>query len=437
MAQLDRFKIQACSWNGDTEPLQYGIWSRNFGSLVRATQYGEWLEDSLDDKLRRPKHHMLLSNVSSDILNDPDFAPASHGAASAAAIMAELRRAMASPAGDASSTASDGNNTTAAAPTVSSGSHFSLGQSRVAYCDFEFPHEARDLDSMLYNILRMNVKGTKQALLDNVTFPSYIQGMIVLDKHMNISKMDRIMAAYGTFDDLKWKGNALDFQTTVMTAKRELDLCNAGKEHYVLCKLMRAFDGKSKTIQFAIAEDFNNLTIDSTLNIHDLVQKYCSMLATVGDGVSASVNMVAEDAPAKIICHHCGVEGHKRPDCPKFKQKKLNAHKKRQNDASKKAGGGVSVTCHHCNLHGHIRPNCPDLKAGRPPHAVCLAQMEPVSKPLSADSAASAHPVAAAVASPPPPLSPYDLQQLISSLRSGSYPVRMVSSNAPNIISSP
>ena len=84
----------------------------------------------------------------------------------------------------------------------------------------------------------MNVKGTKQALLDNVTFPSYIQGMIVWDKHMNISKMDRTVAAYGTFDNLKWKGNALDFQTIVMAARRELGLCDAGEEHYVLCKLM-------------------------------------------------------------------------------------------------------------------------------------------------------------------------------------------------------
>ena len=75
----------------------------------------------------------------------------------------------------------------------------------------------------------MNVKGTKQALLDNVTFPSYIQGTIVLDKHMNISKMDRNMAAYGTFDNLKWKGNALDFQATVMAAKRELNPCDARK----------------------------------------------------------------------------------------------------------------------------------------------------------------------------------------------------------------
>ena len=33
--------------------------------------------------------------------------------------------------------------------------------------------EAKTLDALLYNVLRMNVKGTKQSLLSCVTFPSY------------------------------------------------------------------------------------------------------------------------------------------------------------------------------------------------------------------------------------------------------------------------
>ena len=67
------------------------------------------------------------------------------------------------------------------------------------------------------------------------------------------------------------------------------------------------------------------------------------MLAIV-DGGSNSTVAVAQDQSSPltdnvIIFHHCGVEGHKRPDCPKFKQEKQNAFKKEQNDATKRLGG--------------------------------------------------------------------------------------------------
>ena len=68
--------------------------------------------------------------------------------------------------------------------------------------------------------------------------------MIVLDKHMNISKMDRIMAAYSVMDKITYKSDALSFMTSSIGAKRELDRLNAGRTHYVMCNLMRAFSGK-------------------------------------------------------------------------------------------------------------------------------------------------------------------------------------------------
>ena len=133
-------------------------------------------------------------------------------------------------------------------------------------------------------------------------------------------------------DRITYKSDALSFMTSFMGAKRELDRLNASRTHYVMCNLMRAFDGKSKAIQFHIVEDFNNLLIDDNLNVHDLVQKYCSMWAIVGDGTSTVAVAQDQSSPPAAdnvtICHHCGVEGHKRPDCPKFKQEKQNAIKK-------------------------------------------------------------------------------------------------------------
>ena len=397
-------------------------------SIVRAIAYGPLLENSLDEKLGRPKHQMLMQNVSSAILNDPDFAPSNahvfNGRGSATSHDEGAEAESAESAAAASSVSNVTSHT--------AGSHFALNQSSIPYADF--PDGAKELDANLYNVLRMNVRGSKAALLDNVTFPSYMQGMIVLDKHMNISKMDRIMAAYSIMDKITYKNDALTFMTNFMGAKRELDRLNAGRTHYVMCALMRAFNGKSKTIQFHIAEDFNNLLIDDNLNVHDLVQKYCSMLATVGDGTStvaiAEAQPIAEAETPTIICHHCGVEGHKRPDCPKFKQEKKNSFKKKQNDATKRLGGDSSVICHHCNKPGHIRPNCPELLAGKPAHPICTAQYETVDGQDPPAYPTAPNPVAAAQLSNTSALSHSELQSLVSSLRSGQYPCKMVKTAA-------
>ena len=190
---------------------------------------------------------------------------------------------------------------------------------------------------------------------------------------------------------------------------------------------MRAFDGKSKTVQFKIAEDFNDMIMDDSLNFHELLQKCCSMLATVGDGTSKSVALVEtgneNDQVDNITCHHCGEPGHKRPDCPKYKQVRRNAAKKKQNDAAKKRGGDSTVICHHCNQPGHIRPNCQDLLEGKPPHHVCLSQLDsadPQSSALQHGSPNAAQ-VAKASLTNTSSLSADDLQRLVSTIQSGTY----------------
>ena len=104
----------------------------------------------------------------------------------------------------------------AAVTSITAGSHFSLGQSSISHADF--PDGAKELDALLYDVLRMDVRGSKAALLDNVTFPPCIQVVIVLDKHMNISKMDHIMAAYSVMDKNTYKSDALSSMTPFMGA---------------------------------------------------------------------------------------------------------------------------------------------------------------------------------------------------------------------------
>ena len=43
-----------------------------------------------------------------------------------------------------------------------------------------------------------------------------------------------------------------------------------------VCQLMKAFDGKSKTVQFKIADDSNKMDLDDpNINLYGLVQGYC------------------------------------------------------------------------------------------------------------------------------------------------------------------
>ena len=153
--------------------------------------------------------------------------------------------------------------------------------------------------------------------------------------------------------------------------------------------------------------------------MYDLVQKYCSELASVGDGTGN---------PVHLVCHHCDLEGHMKSDCPSLKKESKNADKRRSNDDAKKTRDQRPIICHHCGVPGHKRPNCPQ----RQTNGVNLAVDTPAEQAQ-----------AAAASSPPPAnntsllpsvnmvtntasLSHEALQQLVSQLRGGTYPVRMV-----------
>ena len=103
------------------------MWLENFGSLVRATEFGNWLEDMLDSKLHRPK--VSSQAVPSFLLEDPDFAP----------ITAK------SPEKDKDGVSVTISTSERATSGASKGSgHFSLGVHHTSYGDL--PAEARSLD---------------------------------------------------------------------------------------------------------------------------------------------------------------------------------------------------------------------------------------------------------------------------------------------------
>ena len=97
---------------------------------------------------------------------------------------------------------------------------------------------------------------------------------------------------------------------------------------------MKAFDhdGRSKTVQFKIAEDFNRLDLDDEnmyINLYDLVQSYCANLATVDDSKPHHVGAV--------ICTDCHADhdGHMAEDCPRRRERELNQTNRNKNAREK------------------------------------------------------------------------------------------------------
>ena len=127
----------------------------DFGSLVALIEHGAVLETFLDEKLGREKH--LATTVPSYISTDDDFAapppdppdPPAQAEAEAAAVQEQE-------------------------DVVSSSGPPKLGRAllkaKKKYVDFTIEEKA--LDGMLYNVLKMNVKGSKNEMLRHVSFPS-------------------------------------------------------------------------------------------------------------------------------------------------------------------------------------------------------------------------------------------------------------------------
>ena len=53
-------------------------------------------------------------------------------------------------------------------------------------------------------------------------------------------------------------------------------------------------------------------------------------------------------------CHHCGVIGHIRPQCPKLKRKQTHVARFLPERPSRPK----HIVCHHCSAFDHLKPHC-------------------------------------------------------------------------------
>ena len=180
MADLEKFKLSSLFWEGDKNEEGFFVFLENFGNMVRSTASGFHLENMLDSKLRRAS--MMKGSVPSCLLLDSDFAVFSppQGLNSTSA------GAEAEASAEAEDDSASVNVASAAVSSAITGSTFTLGTHSVAYHDL--PAAAKTLDAMLLSIFKLSIKRSKQALLQCVTFPSYVQAVIILVKHMDISR---------------------------------------------------------------------------------------------------------------------------------------------------------------------------------------------------------------------------------------------------------
>ena len=86
----------------------------------------------------------------------------------------------------------------------------------------ELSPDAKELDNHMYSILKMCIDGTWKEILDQVTFPSYAQAIILLTNHNAIFSNTRKTEALEAMDSVKLGDNVQQWVVDVVQAYQEL-----------------------------------------------------------------------------------------------------------------------------------------------------------------------------------------------------------------------
>jgi hypothetical protein len=196
-----------------------------------------------------------------------------------------------------------------------------------------------------------------------------------------------------------------------MDAIREVRATKANITHLILTRLMKAFEGKSKTVQYTIADVINSgESIDESLNLLGNIQSICSDIATVGD-VKSTVNSVMDE----IKCEYCGFKHHTE-DCRKLRQARAQLAAGEISSIPSKAPKGFSGICDLCGEKGHKYSKCPKRKSKAVNAATIPAS---VDETVAFPSVAGAPGTVVANVSNQQPLSQAQLQLIMQKLQNG------------------
>lgn len=357
---MEKLKISAATWDSDRDPNGGKKWIQNMGSLVRATKHGLPLEEFLDRKLGRDVHKP--ATVPSFITSDPEFAVHPPGAPAAAATVSSTT----STTSTSSTTTSSGAAPGAAPPTASApatslpggpdvatslagstapAGPFVLKSAGLSY--WELPAESKEMDALMYNVLLLNLKGSKAHLLRSVTMPSYVQAICVLAKHIDLSRNDRKTKAFEAMRKLELKGDVHEWQIQAVAALGELQDSKCTILDFALICVMDSLGGKSKTMQYKVAEDINKMEINDSTNVYDMIQNYAAAIASVGDAKPKPVNSAKAGKD--------------------FKKKEKQQAEQEESDSSSSDDGSDEFQgyCNHCHKWGHKWVDCPARRRGK------------------------------------------------------------------------
>ena len=152
---------------------------------------------------------------------------------------------------------------------------------------------------------------------------------------------------------LEHKGDVQQWQIDSVTSINDLLDSKATIMDYVLHCIMKSLNGRSKTIQYRIADDINTKEIGDRTNIYDMLQDYASAMATVGDGNSKPTNMINK-SNNKTGNKHFDKSANKAGDKDKNHDSK-GKHKKK--------GPKNGKHCDYCGWDGHDISECRKKKA--------------------------------------------------------------------------
>ena len=344
MATLDKFKLTAAVWDSDKNPDGFLDWFKQICDLVRSLNGGnelvEWVYTKLGIQVRIP------ATTPAFISTDPEFdfpgsgtpviAPSTPGPQPASIPYPSIGGRPLTPVpetrgtGDAGSTSSITRSLPLRSqqqPSTTSSSN--LRSTGVSWS--ELSAQAKELDKYMFSILGLNLKGRARTLLNSAGgYPSFVAAICILYKNMDLSKSLRRTNALLSITKITLKDDIQEWVTELLSAINEVYESGATLEDFILIHTMQSIQGKSKTVQYLIADDINQRDENTTFHIYDLIHKYATLMASVGDATKSAVTLQADTMVAgtnylgkkvpiwkNATCSKCQQKGHKMWHCPK------------------------------------------------------------------------------------------------------------------------
>ena len=153
-----------------------------------------------------------------------------------------------------------------------------------------WPAEARELDKSLYSTLLSAVKGQKRSIIAGLRVPSYVAAMATLWINDSVSHTDRKLRALEKLQKLEYKGNVDTYYSQAHSCIREFYNSGITLEDIVLLAVRDSFENRYRQVKIDVGKDIDS-DCDKRHCILDLVQKYCRLIASAGDGNTNKQNL--------------------------------------------------------------------------------------------------------------------------------------------------